>query len=191
LTVAALALLLGPSIQAATVQQMNLQELVGRAHLIFRGTVLDVREGKVAVGGGELPTYTYRIRVDEAFKGTFSEVKGMQIAEVTTIGKLPVVQGPNARLVNALPEIPRLQVGKDYLLLTTQPSSVGLSVPVGLGQGSFLVSGKPGQEIAVNGNNNLGLFLGMTSGFAAGGSSQSGPVSYSTLAGMIHNLVGA
>ena len=73
------------SLSAATVLQMNLQQMVDRADKIFRGKVMDVREGTVRAGGADLSTVTYRIRVDEAFKGTFSQVKGLQIAEVTMI----------------------------------------------------------------------------------------------------------
>lgn len=187
---AALALLWGPVVQAATVRHMNLEQLVVNAHQAYRGTVLTIKEGTVQAGGIELPTVTYKIRVDEAFKGTFQEVKGLTIAAVTMVGKLKQAEGAGARHVPALPELPKLQVGQDYLLLTTQPSAIGLSTTVGLGQGSFQLRGKPGQETAVNGNNNLGLFLGMNNSVAATPGQSGGPVPYSTLAGMIRNIVG-
>ncbi|HSS52621.1 MAG TPA: hypothetical protein VLX28_27070, partial [Thermoanaerobaculia bacterium] len=177
------------SLFAATVQQMNLQQMVGRADKIFRGTVLDARGGTVRAGGAALPTVTYRLRVDDPLKGTFSQVKGLQIAEITMIGKAKASDSAPLRALSPLPELPRLTVGKEYLLLTTRPSAVGLSTTIGLGQGAFGLTGKPGQELAVNGNQNRGLFLGMAgpTGFAA---QQQGPVPYPTLAGMIRNLVG-
>lgn len=190
LIVLALSVLWAPA-QAATVLQLNLEQMVDRAERIFRGTVLDVREGTVQAGGAELPTVTYRVRVDEAFKGTYQEVKGMQIAEITMLGKLK--QGQTSTTTRSVPliDLPRLEVGKDYLLLTTQPSAIGLSTTVGLGQGAFRVTGKPGQELAVNGNQNLGLLKGMggVSGNVVPNQNGSGPVSYTALAALIQDLV--
>ncbi|HWN43954.1 MAG TPA: hypothetical protein VNW71_17150 [Thermoanaerobaculia bacterium] len=181
--------LIGMQAQAATVQQLNLEEMVDRAGRIFRGTVLDVREGTVQAGGAELPTVTYRIRVDEAFKGTYQDVKGMQIAEIKMLGKLKINQTANTRSLPLI-DLPKLQVGQDYLLLTTQPSAIGLSTPVGLGQGTFRVTGKAGQELAVNLNQNLGLLIdvpGAPSGFA--GTPESGPIAYDMIAGLIRGLM--
>ena len=42
---------------------------------IFRGTVLGVTDGTVQVGGGQLATVVYRLRVDEAFKGSFEQIR--------------------------------------------------------------------------------------------------------------------
>lgn len=184
--VAALALC-GP-LAAATVIQMNLAEMVDRADRIYRGTVLDVREGTVSVGGGELPTVTYRIRVDEAFKGTYQEVKGVQIAELKMVGKLKSSGGATGRF-SVLDDLPKLEVGRDYLLLTTPRSAIGLSTMVGLGQGRFELQGKPGQEVAVNANKNLGLFRDMGVGFTASTNLPEGPVPYEDLAGLIRGLV--
>lgn len=191
LAAAALAICL--PVSAATVIQMNLEDMVDRADRIFRGTVLEVSEGTVQAGGGELPVVTYRIRVDEAFKGTYEEVKGLQIAEITMLGKLKVTQSSPVRRSADLLDLPRLEAGAEYLLLTTASSAIGLSTTVGLGQGRFEVAGKPGEETVVNGNQNLGLFHGMdTSGFGAGVDSQTeaGPLPYGSVAAVIRNLVG-
>jgi hypothetical protein len=176
------------SLSAATVLQMNLQQMVERADKIFRGKVMEIREGTVRAGGADLPTVTYRIRVDEAFKGTFEQVKGLQVAEVTMIGKLKPTATGTVRSLSPLPELPQLKSGEEYLLLTTRPSAVGLSTTIGLGQGAFTVTGKPGQELAVNGNQNRGLFLGIAapSSFAA---APAGPLPYSTLADFIRSNV--
>jgi hypothetical protein len=191
LAAAALAVCL--PLSAATVIQMNLGDMVDRADKIFRGTVLEVREGTVQAGGGELPIVTYRIRVDEAFKGTFEEVKGLQIAEITMLGKLKVTNTSPVRRSADILDLPRLDVGQDYLLLTTASSAIGLSTTVGLGQGRFEVQGKPGQETVVNDNENLGLFNGMdATGFGAGVDSlpEGGPLPYNSVAAVIRNLVG-
>jgi len=180
--------LLSPPAQAATVQQLNLEEMVDRAGRIFRGTVLDIREGTVQAGGAELPTVTYRIRVDEAFKGTYQTVKGLQIAEITMLGKLKPNQNAETRSLPLI-DLPKLEVGQNYLLLTTTPSAIGLSTPVGLGQGTFRVTGKPGQEVAVNLNQNLGLLHGMGGGVSNGAVRPSGPAPYNALAALIQTLV--
>lgn len=178
-------------LSAATVIQMNLQEMVDRADKIFRGTVLDAREGKVTAGGGELPIVTYRIRVQESFKGSYSTVKGMQIAEIRMVGKLTPNHSAPIRSMSPLADLPKLEVGKDYLLLTTPQSAIGLSTLVGLGQGRFSLSGKPGQEVAINDNKNYGLLDGMTpSVTTTPAESSEGPMSYQALAGLIRDIVG-
>jgi hypothetical protein len=186
LAVLALGLLWAPA-QAATVLQLNLEQMVDRAGLIFRGTVLDIKEGTVQAGGAELPTVTYRIRVDDAFKGTYQTVKGLQIAEITMLGKLKPNQNADTRSLPLI-DLPKLEVGQNYLLLTTTPSAIGLSTPVGLGQGTFRVTGKPGQEVAVNLNNNLGLLKGM-GGVSNNAVHPSGPAPYNDLAALIQSLV--
>jgi hypothetical protein len=185
------------SLSATNVLQMNLQEMVNRADRIFRGTVLDVREGTVTAGGGELPVVTYRIRVDEALKGTFEEVKGVQIAEVRMLGKLKPGQNSSVRTLVSIPDLPQLQVGHEYLLLVTPRSSVGLSTTVGLGQGLFELQGKDGQEVAVNGNKNYGLFLGISGSSAASSVNRTaasqedgGALPYEGLAALIRDFVG-
>jgi hypothetical protein len=172
-----LLLLLALPGDATTVLRLSLEQMVERAGSVFRATVLDVRGGSIDVGGGKLPTTTYTLRVDESFKGPFE--KEGQIVEITVVGSIksdPVVIG-DARKFSVLPEVPRLSIGSDYLLITTAPSAAGLSVPVGLGQGAFSIFTVDRQELAVNavGNANLGL---------------SGPIAYSDLAAQIRAALG-
>lgn len=193
LAVLALCALLAPAAEAASVRQMNLEQLCANAHQIYRGTVLGAKEGTVQAGGGQLPTVTYRIRVDDALKGSFDEVKGMQVATLTMLGKLKPAEGSASRVLSDLVDVPRLEVGRDYLLIATAPSAIGLATTVGLGQGTFRVSGKPGQEVAINLANNLGLLNGMDeapgAGLAEPEGAQTGPLSYSFLADLIRDLV--
>jgi len=169
--------LAGATSQAATMMHMNLDGLSQNADKIFRGTVLKVTEGEVEVGGTVLPTTTYVLEVNEGFKGEFETVKGMQLAEIRMIGKTRPVTVGTAQRFNALPDMPRLTAGETYLLFSTQPSSVGLSTTVGLGQGCFHLSGRQYKEMAVNEYNNLGLFAGTS----ATDLEPSGPVSYERL----------
>jgi len=170
--------------ESMAVRQMNLQQMCSAAGRIFRGTVLGVKDGAVTVGGAQLSTIVYSLRVDEAFKGSFEIYKDERIATIQMIrpSKTPQI-GPVRRL-SAFDDLPRFEQGHDYLILATTPSAAGLSTTVGLGQGAFKVGGKVGQEIAVNGNNNIGLYAGMNLAPVRG------PVAYSALRSQIRNIVG-
>jgi hypothetical protein len=161
--------------------QLNLEDLAARAGRIFRGTVVRIEPGAVEVGGGRLPTLTYTLRVEQAFRGEFEARKGERFATVTTLGKTPPLQVGNLRRTSPLLEIPRLEMGGSYLLFLTPPSAIGLSAPVGLGQGAFRITEKEGLDLAVNGHDNLGLFRGMTGAAPA----PPGPIRYGRLADLL------
>jgi hypothetical protein len=178
---------------AAMILKMNLAQLTDRADAIFRGEVLSAEPGKISIGGGTLPTVTYRLRVDEAFKGEFeAKENSSPEVEITMLGTLKATthNGNQARLTSSLPEVPKLRVGESYVLFTTAPSASGLRSPVGLGQGSFRIYAGPNKtELAVNELNNLGLFngAGPTQRAAQGAE---GPVTYTRLATAILNQLG-
>jgi len=184
-----------PQLTANSVLQMNLEEMCARAHWIFRGNVLSSQAGRVAVGGGELPITTYRFEVEETFRGEFEEVKGIRIAELRTLGKQAAARHGNARFFSNVPRMPQLEVGRSYLVIATQPSQVGLSTSVGLGQGLFrILSPGKANEAAVNEANNAGLFRGMTlpaatARAAAAATPASGPIPYQDLARQIRAIV--
>jgi len=177
LAAAAFAVVVVPAAHAAWVAKMDLGEMTFNADRIARVTVLDVEQGSVTLGGGELPVVTYKLRVDEAFKGTFDDDKGVTVIEVSMLGSIKQAPPANGmQKLATLPELPHLQLGHDYLLFATAPSSIGLSSPVGLGQGAFSIYTADKQEMAANELDNAGLF--------------SGPVSYNDLADAIRNELG-
>ena len=145
----------------ASLLHFSLEEMVDRADKVFRGTVVDVSTGTVAVGGGELPIVIYKLRVEEAFKGSFQSKGDVQYVELRMAGNLKEApeQGDLYKF-SVLPDPPNLQMGRDYLLLTTAPSAIGLSTTVGLGQGSFGVYSFDKQEWAKNEFDNAGLYDG-------------------------------
>ena len=148
-------------LHATILKQMNLDELAGNANAIFTGTVIGVEKDNMSLGGGTIPTVSYRVAVDTSFRGTFSVKEGQKIAEIRMVfspGPTPV---GGAVHFSTLPKMPDIKLGQRYLFFTTRPSSVGLSTTVGLGQGCFRVSGEPGHELAVNEYDNLGLYRGM------------------------------
>ena len=176
---------LAESVSASmAVRHMNLQQMCGAAGRIFRGTVLGVKDGAVTVGGSQIATVVYRLRVEEAFKGSYETYKEEQIATIQMVKRSKTSQAGPVRRLSAFDDLPQFEQGHDYLILATTPSVAGLSTTVGLGQGAFKVGGKVGQEIAVNGNNNIGLYAGMNVAPVRG------PVAYSTLRSQIRNIVG-
>ncbi len=176
-----LLLTIGP-VRAQYVRHMNLRQLCENARSIFRGTVLASTSGTVEAGGGEIPTITYRVRVDEAFQGV-GESGDVEIRMVDP--KMAVQRSGSKRSVPLLKGLPQIKVGEAYLFFLTRPGSVGLSTTVGLGQGCFHVVG--GEEgTAVNEFGNAGLFKDMTEL-----ATEAGPIAYRTLANEIRRLLGA
>ena len=177
ISLAMLTLLFVQPAEATTVLRLTLEQMVGRAGNVFRATVVDVRGGTINVGGGTLPTTTYSLRVEESFKGGFDkEGATVEVTMVGTIKREPVQIGSHHKF-SVLPEVPRLDIGSDYLLITTTPSTAGLSTTVGLGQGAFSIFTSNRQELAVNavGNANIG---------------QQGPITYSALSAQIRAALG-
>jgi hypothetical protein len=196
LIVAMLVVAAGSNLGASMVAQLNLAQMCARAHMIYRGTILSSTEGSVEAGGGQLPAVTYRVQVDELFRGEVEEMKGLRIAEFRTIGKLPSVRRGNLQLISPLPRMPQMTVGRTYLFLTTRPSAVGLSATVGLGQGCFYIYRDGQGEVAVNEANNSGLFrdMDMTAVRARAARAESisyaGPLPYDELARQIRAVLG-
>ena len=176
LLLALVATLIATPALATSVLHMNLDGLCDRADKIFRGVVVDIDKGTLTAGGGELPTVTYTLEVTEDFVGNITEVKGKKITTITMVGTPASLQTPDedangVRRFSTLPSPPDLQVGADYLLLTTPESAIGLSTTVGLGQGCFSIDG----EKASNLFDNEGLY--------------DGPVAYDQLAADIRSAL--
>lgn len=169
------------TLHAAIVAQMNLEEMVARADQVFTGEVLGVSEGRVAAGGGEVPTVTYRLKVIEAFKGEFDNSKGESIAEVTMVGTLKQILSGR----HPITDFPILVQGGEYLLLVAPAGPTGLTTTMGLGQGAFAVTNAGNVKQALNGASNVGLFDGMDTRMQGGV-----PADYNELAREIRGLVG-
>jgi hypothetical protein len=175
------------SLWAVMLEQMQLGKLCDNAQRIFSGTVIEITSSSVEVGAGLLPTVTYRILVDDAFKGEIPDVDGKRIAEIRMLGKAePKQVGPYQR-VDSLKDLPVLEMGRSYVLFTTEPSAIGLSTTVGLGQGCFHILGQGAKAEVVNAYDNVGLF---DSAEKAAGHPSRGPVSYDVLAERIRAHVG-
>ena len=180
-SVAALCVLSSVAADASNVRYMNLRDLVARADRIVRGTVLASEEGTVEAGGGAIPIVSYRIRIEEAFKGSAG---AGQTIDVRLLGRFKQLPSGSLRRGPVFGDLPQFKVGGDYLFVLTRPSAIGLSTTVGLGHGLFQLRGRRGSELAVNDANNLGLFSGV-----AAGPQPSGPVAYAELVKHIRSLI--
>jgi hypothetical protein len=170
--------------RAVVLKPMNLDELAVKADRIVSGTVIAIEKGRVAMGGGTLPTVTYRIAVDEMLAGRPTAAGGGTV-EVRMIGDVEDVRrGDMVRLASRAPR-PRIQVGERYLLFLTAPGRAGLSTTVGLGQGSFRVTGEAADADVVNEFDNLGLFRG-----GRGPGKARGPVKFKAVAERVAALRG-
>ena len=169
-----------PCADATTVKHFDLGGMTASAARVFRGTVTDVRAGSVSVGGGQLATTIYRIRVTETFKGEFATVKDIMYADVEMVGSAKVdAQRNNARHFSAFRDMPRLERGQEYLLFLTAESRIALSSPVGLVQGLFEIDTSIPSEPTANRMNNAGLMADVAKG----------PLPYAELASRVRSIV--
>ncbi|MEL7023250.1 MAG: hypothetical protein AAGL69_05845 [Pseudomonadota bacterium] len=169
------------ALQASTVAQMNLEQMVTNSERVFVGTIIDVTESRRQIGGGEVPAVTYKIRVSDTFKGDFEEIKGELYTEVTMLGSLKHLAAGR----HPITDFPMLAIGGEYLLMVAPAGPIGLTATMGLGQGCFTLSGDESDKVALNGANNVGLFSGMQVGFTGGE-----PISYGALSSLINDIVG-
>ncbi len=136
---------------ASTVRPVNLEQMSDRAATIFSGRCIDVSYGRHPTLGIEVTLATFE--VDRAIKGEVGDT-----VTVTLFGGKAT--GGNATTVIGRPSF---AVGEELVLFLYGESSVGLSSPVGLGQGKFNVfTDKQGNKIAVNEFGNKNLFQGMS-----------------------------
>ena len=171
-----------PCADATTVKHFDLPRMTASAARVFRGTVTDVRAGTVSVGGGQLATTIYRIRVTEVFKGEFATVKDITYADVEMVGSIKAdAQQSGVRHFSVFRDMPRLERGRDYLLFLTAESRIALSSPVGLAQGLFEIDTSIPSQPTANRMNNAGLFADVAKG----------PLPYTDLAARVRTIVAA
>lgn len=180
----ALCLMWTPRSEATYVQQMNLGEITNNADMIFRGKLINIETSSVEAGGGELPTVKYTLRVSDLIKGDMQTdvPKATNIVHVTMLGRIkaPAANSDGIRYAGFF-KTPVLNLGQEYLLFTTSPSSLGLSMTVGIEQGLFRFT--EGEKV-MNDAKNAGLFRNMDSQ----GMNNSGPIPYSAIAERIRSL---
>ncbi|MBX7222801.1 MAG: hypothetical protein K1Y36_22825 [Blastocatellia bacterium] len=134
---------------SSTVAAVSMPQMTRAAGRIFVGICREVAERTEPVPKlGQVTTLEYRFSVVRTLKG--------ETRETLTIRHLKTVRRSGTVLGGL---VPTYQVGGQYLLFLTAESQIGLCAPVGLQQGTFRVTtDAAGHQVAVNGNDNLGLF---------------------------------
>jgi hypothetical protein len=134
----------GP-IEASQIRPVNLEEMTQRADRIFEGRCVDVREEFDSRIGRYVSVVTFEI--DDPVKGVMEDR--------VTIRLLSGATPPGG---DRQPGLTRFTEGEAVLLFLYGESRLGLTSPVGFGQGKFnIVESKAGQRFAVNGFGNKNL----------------------------------
>ncbi len=173
-------------LDASTIRQFNLGEMTNNADKIFRGTVTQIETGTITAGGGTLPTVTYTLRVNDTLKGDTSSDNDKlgNVVKVTMLGSIKGAPAKDGiRFVGGF-KAPALERGKEYLLFTTTPSALGLSMTVGVGQGLFRFVF---DNQVINDAKNVGLFRDMESSDMP----KRGAIPYSLLSQRIRSMANA
>lgn len=144
-----LVLLMASAAQATRVRVMNLAELVEYAQRIFVGRCV----AEEAAAAGHIPYTRYTFEVLDAVKG----VGGGRV----TVGQFGVTRPrplPGGKLqVIRVSGMPHYRPGDKVLLFLGRESAIGLTSPVGLQQGAFLVLGEGRRQKLVNAVDNRNL----------------------------------
>ncbi len=141
-------LLLSSTGLAISVKTMNLIEMTEKAEKVFHGQCLS-RE--TVDDSTNIPIVEYKFQVKQAIKGvTNGEIVVFRQVDGSQVGK------------PGIPGVPQYKVGQELVLFLRKESRRGLTSPVGLGQGTFLVhkNGRGNVEVMnLVGNRNLLLGL--------------------------------
>jgi hypothetical protein len=134
------------ALEASQVRSLDLGQMTHRAARIFAGRCVSSKVVFDPVAGAEVTVATFR--VDRAVKG----VSGRTV----TVRMSGASSDPGS--ADAHSPVPIFSRGEEVVLFLYGESSLGLSAPVGLGQGRFeVITDKQGVKRAINaaGNENL------------------------------------
>ena len=134
-----LVLTLTATSMATTLRSLDAGELAQLADRIFAGEVLSVER---AMDASQFRVMIVTVRVTEGIKNTYT-------------GEIVVFK----QIDEMIPGLPHYQAGEQVMLFLAGVSRLGLTAPLGLGQGRFRLGGdQPGHEALVNDFQNEGLF---------------------------------
>lgn len=141
--------LVAPPLEASQVRPVNLEQMTERAARIFTGRCTDTTVMLDPQLGREITVATFD--VDRVVKG--------EVGSTITLRMMGGERGDGSGAAG----LPRFRPGDEVILFLYAESAVGLSSPVGLGQGRFTVfTDKAGYRIAVNDFTNNNLLHGLT-----------------------------
>ncbi len=125
----------------------NLEQMVAKADRAFVGTVTGRTEDYIYAAGGSIPVTVYTFAVDEVLKGS--------VPQALTIKQVGHRSNPSSLFGEGVPEY---KSGSVMMLFLHADSKYGLTSPVGLAQGAFLVKTHGPIRVSVsNGLGNRGL----------------------------------
>lgn len=127
------------TVEASQVRSIDLEQMTERAARIFSGRCVATEVVFDAAVGSRVTVATFR--VDRAVKGT--------PGRTVTIRMLGASTGD--RMEGDAAGVPAFRVGEEVVLFLYGESALGLTAPVGLGQGRFeIVTDKQGRKLALN-----------------------------------------
>jgi hypothetical protein len=177
----AVGLLLGSSLQAAAVKEINLAAMATAAQTIFSGVCIERQTLYDVQHQREVVAFTFRVE---------QMLKGAPQDRLTVKASKTLVD---------LRQVPTYHIGQEVVLFLSGASRLGFSSPVGLGQGRFQVlQGPGGQRVVVNDRNNRNLFKAMDMPASLRGTLQSGqaapatpgPLRYEEFVDLVRALAG-
>jgi hypothetical protein len=167
---------------AMTILPLDLPALTQQAARIFVGRVEHIESGRDANG---LPVTWTTFAVEQTVKGP----DGTHV----TLKQLGASLGPADARVLPHPGLPRYRPGESVVLFVHPQSALGLTSPVGLGQGCFRIRDDHGAAVVENdvGNRNLGTASPAARTLAAPNTPDTtpAPLSLETLLGRVRALV--
>ncbi|MFB3903339.1 MAG: hypothetical protein ACE15E_07795 [Acidobacteriota bacterium] len=151
--------LFGPATLAVSVKTLNLVQMTERADRVFHGKCLS---RQTVDENASIPIVEYRFLVKKAIKG---------VADGETVVFRQVGGSETGR--PGIPGVPQYRVGEELVLFLRKESRRGLTSPVGLGQGAFLVKKNgTGRAEVMNFVGNRNLAVGLSAGEQTGLSSE-------------------
>ena len=151
---------------AGSVKKAHLEEMVDRSGVIIVGTCISAQPSLVHIQGHPIPVTHYRFKITESIKG--SAAGEYTLIQLGWPGQLQLSEKGAAatRLPPSIDGPPEYRPSQEYLLMLTQPSSLGLSSPVGWSQSTFIAErSADGGKTWRNGLGNHGLFDGPSARF--------------------------
>lgn len=178
------------------VAHRNIRQLCDLSQRIFIGKCISATES-FAPGSG-LPAYTeYTFQVIQSIKGNLGSA--ITFRQFGLRGPRRISE--DLAYAGRIPGMPIYEEGKEYALFLIGDSRLGLTSPVGLFQGAFLViEDAHGNRMLVNGINNVGLFkelsadqmklrAGLSPAEKALFSMPKGPISYDAFNSLVKKIV--
>lgn len=139
-----------------TVLQLNLEQLTALSDQVFVGRCASVVQERDSAGR---PVQVITYDVEEMLKGEpAARVTFRQLGLTEEASDRQEVGGMT--VVGIVREMPHYEVGEQSVVFLSEAGKLGLTAPVGLLQGKFVVQEVGGKKLVENGAGNRGLFIG-------------------------------